>query len=72
MHGPECPLRTRSVHIIRDEKGRISPGSFVPYIHCQCVACHCPEFTPSKNEAGACGNCKRPLIKNGKVIRVYA
>lgn len=55
-HGPECPMRDWH------HSG----------IACHCIACHCPQFKPTKGAAGACGHCHRPFVKNGKVVRVYA
>ena len=54
-HGPECPL-----HVPDHHGGRHA---------CQCVACHCRTHVPG-GEFGVCQNCLRPLVVDGRVVRL--
>ena len=54
-HGPECGFAVAP----------FTRGSN----ECDCVACHCRDHLPG-GELGVCRRCLRPLIVDGRVIRL--
>lgn len=51
----------------------IGHSAFCPHlndrtVNCACVSCHCTTFVPG-GELGTCGRCRRPLVRDGRVIR---